>query len=68
MNIMHRIVGSTATLVLTATLFSALSAPPALACPEVVINSATGEITTSTEMRAALRALTEGPKVADATR
>ena len=62
-----RVIGSTRTLTVTAAFILALSASATLACPEVTIDPLTGEPMTVTEMRAALKALTQEPVVAEAT-
>ena len=68
MKTMRGTVGSIATLAVTVALLSTLADSPALSCPEVKIDPATGQAMTATDMRAALQALTEEQEVAEATR
>ena len=65
---MKRVFGSTRSLTVTAAFILALSASATLACPEVAFDPLTGEAMTATEMRAALKALTQDPVVAESTR
>lgn len=68
MNTSRGTFSSITSLAATVILFSTLAASPAISCPEVKFDPATGTAMDVNDMRAALEALTQEQQVADASR